>query len=142
MIAMPSALSQLEQTMPRRRPAFVPRIPSMAEQIRAAADEATLWSQTVAASRKGPADRLSGANAERLRGLYLQALMKSPTVTLSQMLERYPHVSKSSFSWVQRSLIDRGWAERVDAGTRPLRIRITDAGRKAAADLPQSTEAK
>lgn len=141
MIAMPSAPCQLEQAMPRRRPAFVPRIPSMAEQIRAAADEATLRSQTVAVSRKGPADRMSGANAERLRGLYLRALLELPTVTLSQMLERYPHASKSSWSWVQRSLIDRGWAERVDAGTRPLRIRITDAGRAAAANLP-STEPK
>ncbi|QDF95166.1 hypothetical protein CJ010_00655 [Azoarcus sp. DD4] len=139
MIAMPSIFSQLEQAAPRQRPAFIPRIPSMAEQIRAAADEATLRLYVMAPPKRAT-NKARAASAERLRHLCLRALAESDTVTIALLLERYPDVTVQSWSWVVRTLIQRGLAERVETRLRTLRIRITDAGREAAADLTQEQQ--
>lgn len=140
MIAMPSIFSQLEQAAPRQRPAFVPRIPSMAEQIRAAADEAAQRRLAVMTPPKGATNKARAASAERLRHLCLRALAESDTVTIALLLERYPDVTVQSWSWVVRTLIQRGLAERVETRLRTLRIRITDAGREAAANLTQEQQ--
>lgn len=129
MSTMPSIAEQLRTLHPVADELPV-GIPSMADQVRAAAAAALaarippLPSSAVGKSR--------GEAACRARAQCLRLLLTVPDATIPLLQEHFPDTTRAQWAWVTRTLIDRGHAEQISPPGYQLRIRITDAGRAAA----------
>lgn len=118
----------------------MPTIPSMADQIRAAARAMFAFRCPPPSQQKGEKNSASAARAERTRHLFLRLLAEHPSVSVAMAIDRHPIVNTQAWSWAIRTLIEQGLAERVPGAVRPLHIRITDAGRATAAHLSQEQQ--